>query len=481
MFPGLLSLGTLLGAVFLSWRFPLAASFLVIIFSFYWISRTIYLSFHLRAGYKKMKEHVKEDWVKKLSSIPDWRKIHHLVIVPTYRESLEILRGTLLSISYSDYPKEKFMVVLGMEKSQGKEGQEKAALLEKEFKDMFGEFLVTFHPEHLEGEIPGKGSNESWACKEAREKLVRKLKIRDENVIVTSLDADTVVLPAYFSCLTYHYLREKDPTHASFQPIPLFLNNVWQAPAFSQIFSFSATFWHTMNQERPEKLITFSSHSMSLKALVDVGFKQTNVVSDDSRIFWQCLLRYDGDYRVVPLYFPISMDANAAPTFLQTLLNMYKQQRRWAYGVADIPYFLFGFLKNRKIPLHRKLSLGMELIEGHWSWATSSLILFLFGWLPVALGQGEFSQSLLSYNLPRLTSTMLTLAMVGLAWSIVISIQLLPPRPRSYPVLRLFIFAFQWFLFPLTMIFFTAFPALDAQLRLLFGRYMGFWPTPKFR
>jgi hypothetical protein len=39
----------------------------------------------------------------------------------------------------------------------------------------------------------------------------------------------------------------------------------------------------------------------------------------------------------------------------------------------------------------------------------------------------------------------------------------------------------QWIMVPLTMIIFSAIPGLDAQTRLMFGRYMGFWVTPKAR
>jgi cellulose synthase/poly-beta-1,6-N-acetylglucosamine synthase-like glycosyltransferase len=236
-----------------------------------------------------------------------------------------------------------------------------------------------------------------------------------------------------------------------------------------------------MNQERPEKLITFSSHALSFKALVEVGFKQPNVISDDSRLFWQCFLKYDGDYKVQPIFYPISMDANVAKTFWKTLLNIYKQQRRWAYGVGDIAYFLFGFLKNKKIPLKKKIILAFELIEGHWSWATASLMIFLLGWLPLILGGPQFSQTLISYNLPRLTSLILTIAMLGLVFSAYLSILLLPPKPPEYGRYKYLLFIFAWFLLPIMMIFFTALPALDAQTRWLLGKYLGFWPTEKIR
>jgi hypothetical protein len=253
-------------------------------------------------------------------------------------------------------------------------------------------------------------------------------------------------------------------------------------PFISRLFSFSSTFWHIINQEREAKLVTFSSHSMPFKALVEVGFKQTNVVSDDSRIFWQCLLYYDGDYRVLPLYYPVSMDAPVSKNFLKTALNIYKQQRRWAYGVGDIPYFLFGFIKNKKIPLLKKISLSLELIEGHWNWACASMLLLFLGWLPVVLGGYPFSQTLFSYNLPRIIGRILTVSMIGLITSSYYTFYLLPPLPTSKKrKFNLFSASLEWFLLPLTMFFFTSLPAIDAQTRWIFKRYMEFWPTPKMR
>lgn len=428
-----------------------------------------------------MVEHEKTDWAKKLLNIPNWQDIWHLVVIVAYREPFEMVRESLRAVASSEYPAGKLLVVFALEERAGVSIRDMGAVLEKEFSGSFFRFLVTFHPANLPGEIAGKGSNEAWATKEAKEKIIDPLAIPYERVIATSLDADTIISPGYLGCLAYHYATVPNAQRASFQPIPLFVNNAWQAGALSRIFSFSATFWQTMNQERPEKLITFSSHSMSFKALVDVGFKQKNVVADDSHIFWQCFLRYDGDYRVYPLYYPIRMDANMGKNFLETMKNMYRQQRRWAYGVSEIPYFLFGFLKNKNIPFLRKLSFAFEFIEGHWSWATAPILIFLAGWLPLWLGGPVFSATLVSYNLPIFTSRLLTLAMLGLVLSAFISIQILSSMKPEYGKWRFATSAFQWALFPFTMIFFTAFPALDAQLRLLLGKYMGFWTTPKFR
>lgn len=236
-----------------------------------------------------------------------------------------------------------------------------------------------------------------------------------------------------------------------------------------------------MQQERPERQATFSSHSMSLQALHEIGYWQTNIVSEDSRIFWQCYLYFDGDYEAISLFYPVSMDANVASTFWQTTVNQYKQQRRWAWGVENAAYLLFGYVKNKQIPLHKKLGDGFHKIEGYHSWATNALVVFMMGWLPVFVGGQEFNTTLLSYNLPRLTRILVSVAMIGIVTSVVISINMLPPRPPQYGKRKYMWMVLQWLILPATLIIFGSVPALDAQSRLMFGKYMGFWVTPKHR
>ncbi|MBU1045549.1 glycosyltransferase family 2 protein [Patescibacteria group bacterium] len=491
MLPGLMTWLSFFGVILLSYFRPIWVSVFIIVFVIYWLSKTMYFSFHLKASYRQMKQHREIDWLGKLNKlgaasnglpVRHWQEIYHLVVLPMYKEPDEVVRDSLKSLLETDYPKDRMIVILAQEERAGDDfNNNLTQKISREFQNSFFRFFITVHPKDRSGEIAAKSSNETWAARTGEE-LISGLNIPFEKVIFSSFDIDTVVSPNYFSCLTYHYLTTPKPLRTSFQPIPLFLNNVWQAPGISRIFSFSSSFWHLTNQERPEKLITFSSHSMPFKALVDVGFKQTDVVSDDSRIFWQCLFYYDGDYRVEPLHCPISMDANAAETLRRTLIHMYKQQRRWAYGAAEIAYFTFGFLKNKKISFKRKIALAFEIIEGQWNWACAPILIFVLGWLPVYLGGAEFTQTIFSYNLPKILGRILAVSMLGLVMSMYYTFYLLPPKPDTKrQKLNLLWACSQWILLPFTMIFFVALPAIDAQTRLLLGKYMGFWPTPKHR
>jgi hypothetical protein len=129
----------------------------------------------------------------------------------------------------------------------------------------------------------------------------------------------------------------------------------------------------------------------------------------------------------------------------------------------------------------RKLYYTFNIVESFHSWATNALIIFLLGWLPVMVGGPEFNRTVLSLNLPRLTSSIMSLAMIGLISSAVLSIIILPPRPPRYGKYRYVMMVLQWILFPVTTILLGALPGLESQTRLMLGKYMGFWVTPKTR
>ncbi len=489
--PGIISWTTLLGVVILSWLAPVFAAIFIIVFDVYWFLKTVYLALHLRSAFKKVKENLKINWLEKLEqnlaatkSVSEAESdIYHLIILPIYKEPYELAAESFRGLINADYPKEKFIVVLATEENSAGEIKETIEKIKKEFGDKFFRFLTTTHPKNIEGEIPGKGSNVAWAAKEAKKIIIDSDRLPYENIIVSCFDIDTVVYPNYFARLTYVYLNTENRQNFSYQPVPFYVNNIWQAPALARIVAFSATFWHTLQQERIERLTTFSSHSMPFQALLKADFWQTNMVNEDSRIFWQCLLTNDGDYGVVPLYYPVKMDANVSSSFWKTMSSLYKQQRRWAWGCENIPYMLFGFWKNKKMAFRKKWRYSFLYFEGFWSWSTNALIIFLLGWLPLVLGSDEFRQTILSYNLPQTTRWLMTFSMVGLITSAYLTILILPPKPLEYGKYKYLLMIIQWPLLLLTMIIFGAIPALEAQTRLMLGgKYrLGFWVTPKKR
>ena len=479
--PGVVSLGTLVGVFIFSWFLPSLVAIFVICFCFYYLFRIFYFSLHQIIAYFRVKNHLKTDWLEKLKKDKgkEWKKIYHLVILPTYKEGYKIIKENLDSLIDSDYPKEKLIIILAIEERAGKEFKDMAKKVEKEYARKFFKFLTVAHPNNVPGEIAGKGSNVAYAGKKARD-IIDYLKIPYENILVSDFDIDTKVYRQYFSCLTWYYLTEKNPLKASYQPVPVYNNNIWKAAFFARVVSTSNTFWQMIQQERSEKLTTYSSHAIPGKVFFEVGYP-SNVVCDDSRIFWRAYLYYDGNYRVVPIYYLVSMDAVDSINIFKTIINQYRQQKRWAWGCAEIPYVMFGFINNKKIPVFSKVSHLYTLIDGYWSWATAALLLLLLGWLPIFLGGNKFNFTILSFNLPILTSRIMTVSLVGMLVSAILSTMLLPKLPKGVNKLKKITIFLQWIFLPVTLIIFGAFPCLDAQIRLMLGKYMGFWVTEKVR
>lgn len=478
--PGLASWATLIGIVLASIYAPFFAAYFIIAFSVYWVLKTAFLSYHLRHSWKRLRHHMALDWGQ-LTERFDYGHLYQLVILPFYTETEEVINNTLKSLSEVNYDTKNMIIVLAAEERAGDEATAIAGRMKEKWGEAFASFIVTVHPKDIPGEMAGKGSNATWAAEEVRTKVLDPHGIRYNHVLVSIFDIDTVVYPDYFNCLVWHFMTAEFPLKSSFQPVPIFNNNMWNATAFARVVAMSSTFWEMVQQERPERMATFSSHSVSFKALYEIGYWQTNMVSEDSRIFWNLLMANNGEYRVVPLSYPVSMDANAAPTLWGTIKNIYKQHRRWTYGVENLVYIIYHFTKNKSIPLKRRLSIALQQAEGYWSLVTNPIMLFILGWAPIFFGGRVFHETVLSYNLPIVVRNLLILAMFGLVISSIISLTLIPKRPDGKTRLRYVVMAVQWILIPVTMIVFSALPGLDAQTRLMFGRYMGFWVTPKHR
>lgn len=478
--PGLATWTTLIGVLLLSNYAPFIAAYFIIGFAIYWVLKTAFLSYHLRYNWKRLRHNLKVDW-QSMNSRFEYDHIHHLIILPFFQEPEEIIDATIKSLSEVNYDKKKLMVVLAAEEKAGLEAQKIANAMKEKWGGLFGEFLVTTHPSGIIGEVAGKGANATHAAEEARQKILDVRGIPYDQTLVSIFDIDTILYPNYFNCLIWYFMTADKPLKTSFQPVPIFNNNIWEAPAIARVVAMSSTFWEMIQQERPERMATFSSHSVSFQALYEVGYWQTNMVNEDSRIFWNLLIANNGDYHVVPLSYPVSMDANVTSTFWGTVKNIYKQHRRWTYGVENFPYIIYHFTKNKKISLWKRIIIAFQQAEGYWALVTNPIMLFILGWAPIFLGTQEFHQTVLSYNLPILVRNLLILAMFGLVVSSIISLTMLPPRPEGKSRLRYITLALQWILVPVTMIVFSALPGLDAQTRLMLGKYMGFWVTPKSR
>ncbi|MBM5789587.1 glycosyltransferase family 2 protein [Candidatus Parcubacteria bacterium] len=480
MFPGLLVWGTFSLAMILSFVQPLWVIVFIIVFDLLWLFRVLYFNVFILIAWFRYRQTLRVDWQKKLDQTVCAYRVYHMIFLPTFQEEYPIIRATLQSLKENTYQNDRMVIVLCGEEADAQRFARVCAQAQGEFGEVFMGLYTTLHPKGLKGEIPGKGSNLNWAGHE----MVRRLQadfpeISDRQVVVSAFDVDTIAHPQYFSYLTYLYCTSKDPERSSYQPVALFSNNIWTASAPVRIGAFGTTFWLFGELARPHRLWTFSSHSMPWKMLKDVGFWQKDIVSEDSRIFMQAFLHYHGDYRVTPLFLPVSMDAVTGRNYLESLKGLYAQMRRWAWGVEHLPYLIDGFRRDPAIPLRLKIKYVFNHIEGMYTWATAPLVMFVFGWLPLFIAKGQTNA--IVQAAPFTLEQVMQYALIGVLVSAVVALTLLPRRPDRVGRHTWLVMALQWVLLPVTFIVFGSLPAIDAQTRLMLGKYLEFKVTKKER
>lgn len=489
----------------------------VIAFDFYWLVRAIIFGVYLISGYFRIKRDSKIDWMKRLQDLKldanihleilqeelkhgnflerkrlhqeikrvkkaikygflDWEKIYQVVILPTYKEPVETLESSIESYEKSEYPNSRIMVVVAMEEREGEEIYRKSKILMEKFQNKFKHFMVTYHPD-IVGELKGKGANSTWAAKKLEQYLDSE-KIPDDHIIVSIFDADTRVHPKYFSTLTYKYIINPNRRRRSFQPIPLYSNNIWKTTPLNRLTAFSSTFWQMIESTRPYRMINFSSQAMSFQTLKDIDFWDTKVVSEDSKQYYRAFFKYKGNHQAIPIFCPVYMDAVVGKNFWESLKNQYKQKRRWAWGVEHFPYFIRESRKHPEISSWEKFVQIFRMVEGHINWATASLLIAFTLWYPNLL-HPEFALNVLGYNLPIFARYLLMSAWFGIIVSATISVLLLPEKPKKFGFFKYLEMLVQWVLIPISAVFFGSLPAMESQTRLMIGKPLGFWVTPK--
>ncbi|MBI2477048.1 hypothetical protein HYV72_02630, partial [Candidatus Uhrbacteria bacterium] len=167
------------------------------------------------------------------------------------------------------------------------------------------------------------------------------------------------------------------------------------------------------------------------------------------------------------------------PGVAKSIWSLYKQQRRWAWGVEHFPYIMAHMWRDERIPRRTRRRLLWNHMEGMFTWATAPIIIFVLGWLPMHMAATD--PRVLAHNAPFTLKWVMTIGALGIIVSGLMSLSLLPPRPRVVHRSQWVAMIVQWLLLPITFIVFGAIPSIDAQTRLMIGRYLGFNVTKKRR
>lgn len=493
--PALLSYSLLALPFILSLIDPRITAIVIIAYLLLWFFRGIGINIRVFQGYNTMELHKKLPWQLMLDDVesgkvtvtqaPRWHRSNierlevlpgaikpsetiHAIIIATYNEAREVVEPTIQSVLESHYDMKKVILVLAYEERGGADIAKQSKDLVKEYGDKFMFAEAVGHPDKIPNEVIGKGGNITYAGRVLQKRLEER-KIDPLRVLVTTLDADNRPHPNYLGALTYTFALCPEPKKVSFQPIPIFTNNIWDVPALMRVIATGNSFWNLVLSLRIHAIRNFASHAQSMAALIDTDFWSVRTIVEDGHQYWRSYFRYDGQYDVYPIYVPIYQDAVLANGYKRTLKAQFIQIRRWAYGASDIAYVWHkGLLEPNDIPRRSLLPRLGRLVESHVSWATGPLLLAFSAFVPALFNPDDYASNVL----PNFASTIQQIALVGLFITMYLSFKSLPPKPLRYKRHRTFLMALQWVLLPVTTICYNSMAALYSQTRLLRGKYL---------
>lgn len=472
--PGLFSWTLILSPIWGSLFVPYLFAYFIIFFDIYWVYKSFTLLITTYLASQKIKKAQIVDWLASARNFPNFNKITHVVIIPTYTEPLYKLRETIKSVADQTFPTKKIFVVLAMEERE-KEAKSKVAELEKEFGGIFGGFMGTYHPD-IEGEVKGKSSNQSYAAKIAYTELAEKRIIDIEYATISSVDADSIFDKQYFAYLAYEFISDPRRYNKFWQSANVFYNNFWKVPAPTRIISFFGSLWRTGVLIQKDRLIPNSTYSLSFLTLKNIGFWDTDVIPEDYRIFFKAFYKLNGHVWVDPIFLRTSMDSAESHGFINSLKNKYQQEQRWSWGVSDDPLFIKWWFTVPNVSFVRKTLILLNVLQEHFLWPANWFIITIAANI-VPFVNPVFTRTAIGYNLPKLAGFILTLSLVALIAMVLIDYR---SNPRhSHSTLRKLLFPFEFLLLPFAGFFLSTLPAIFSHTHLMLGKRLEYKVTEK--
>lgn len=478
IFPGFVAWNLILFPYWGIFAFPTAVAYFILMFDIYWLYQSFITAITLTISHLRIQASIRYDWAKDAKEFPDWKKVLHVVIIPTYKEPIYILERTFEALAKQTLPTKQIVPVLAMETKEDKAARdEKVKQLKSKFGKKFFKFFVTVHT-LVPGEVVGKASNERYAAIWAKGELVDKMKLDINYLTATSCDADHVFHPNHFACLTYKFLDDPKRYRKFWQPAVLLYTNIWKLPAITRVPNTLGSLWSIAQLARKDTLISTQNYSLSLKTLDEIGYWDPDKIPEDWGIFFKAFYKLGGDIETEPIYLPLLADSAESTSVVKTLKNQYEQLKRWAWGVSDDPYVIKGYFLAKNISFWDKTARLINVLWAHILWPVNWFIITVGISLPSYLNPA-FSRTALGYTLPRISSLILSLCIIFLVYMLIIDTKYKPKRPEGFPLWRAILTPFEFILMPIAGFFFGSLPGLDAHTRLMLGKYLEYKVTEK--
>jgi len=281
-------------------------------------------------------------------------QVQHWLILPQYKEEVEVVSMALRSVAQCTFAKSAIGVVLAFEEREVG-AEQKAELLKRSFEGQFQEIIAVYHPAGLPNDPPGKASNLCWAFKELLKHINGNADTISKSVL-TVADADSEFSAGYFEALSTQYLQI-EPSKRRYQMFqsPVFhLKNYHRQPAPVVAGTvFTAMQELSMLADTNAVRFPYSTYSLSMQLARDVGGWDPEWIAEDYHMGIKCFLMTLGRSSVESVmlatmnYVPEEDDS-----WWGTCMARWTQVKRHALGFSDFSYYfmmlplVFAYVTN---------------------------------------------------------------------------------------------------------------------------------------
>lgn len=406
--------------------------------------------------------------------------VHHIVVIPNINEPLDILRRTLDRLSIQWQASQRLNIVLAMEENE-RTAREKIDLLVKEYADKFERIFGTIHPSGLDGDIVGKSSNESWAARQAKARLVDTEGIPVENLTISSCDADSLFHPYYFAELTRQFLLDENRYTRFWQAPLIYHNNIWEITSSVRMMTYFTDAIQLADLANPfSYAFPLSTYSLSLKLAVDIDYWDRAVISEDWHMYLRGVFGSNGKAKLVPIFLPTTGDAVIGNGVVDTWRNFYEQQLRHAWGAEDIGYFLQQSPVRKNVPFIKKVAVGMKLFHDQLVFSISGVFIPVGTILSIILDKNPVITLV-----PEWTGLIVFFAVINSLWGVSMLSMWMTDRifasrsRKNWKILDLLKEFILWFALPVLTFLMVALPVIHAQTRMMLGAKLYYKTAPK--
>jgi len=381
--PGFLAWLALLLSIASAVAFPLTLMLTAALVALYSAIRFLLAGIANGRGIRKIQMWEQIDWHQKYldnrnQTMPAWEEIHHVVIIPNYKEPLKILRRTLDQLKIQSNASESISIILAMEGGEP-DSEKKAIDLQQEYQNAFANIYYTVHPRGLVGEMQCKSANQSWAARWYINNIVRQSNLKIDNVVVTTMDADTRWHEKHFEALTYHFITNPE-RHKTFWQAPIrYHGNIWQVNPLMRIVNTYATAFELAYLAAPWWMaMPMSSYALSLKLLEKSGNWDTDVIADEWHMMIKAYFAQNSGVSLEPIFLPFLADATTGNNIFESIKNRYSQTLRHAWGSKEVGYMIAKLIENPHVISVKSLKLLFRIAH--------DILLAGAGWIILTVG-----------------------------------------------------------------------------------------------